>query len=136
MTVLSFSPSPKAHARRRPSPLHRGVRAAFTGVGVVLMTVSVPLALLPGHLGVPLFAVGLVVVLRNSFVARRRFIEAQRRHPKLLFPLRRLIRRNPEVIPVIWQQMLRFERLVLPARWRVWKRLRRKVLPRRKASFS
>ncbi len=134
MTVLGFIPSPQAHGRRRTPLLRRGMRAAFTGAGVVLMTVSVPLTLLPGHLGVPLFAVGLVVVLRNSFIARRRFIEAQRRHPKLLFPLRRLIRRNPEVIPVIWQQLLRFERMVLPQRWRVWRRLRRKVLPRRRPS--
>ena len=136
MSGLGFISSPQLPGRRRPPLLHRGVRAAFTGVGVVLMTVSVPLALLPGHLGVPRFAVGLVVVLRNSFVARRRFIEAQRRHPKLLFPLRRLIRRNPEVIPVIWQQLLRFERMVLPSRWRVWRKLRRKVLPRRKTSLS
>ena len=131
MTVLGFIPSTQPPARRRPHLLHRGMRAAFTGVGVVLMTVSVPLALLPGHLGVPLFAVGLVVVLRNSFVARRRFIEAQRRHPNLVFPLRRLIRRNPEIIPVIWHQTLKFERLVLPKRWRFWRRLRRKIQPRR-----
>lgn len=98
---------------------------------MAVMTVSAPLAVLPGHVGVPLFAVGLVIVLRNSFAARRKFIQIQRRRPKLVYPLRRLIRRNPEVIPVIWQQMLRAERLVLPKRMRFWTRLRRKVGARR-----
>ncbi len=113
-----------------PALMRRGVRLAFLSLGVVVMTVSVPLALLPGHLGVPLFAVGLVVALRNSFGARRRFIQAQRKHPKIMFPLRRLIRREPEVIPVVWQQMLRFEKLVLPRRYRFWRRLRRRLVGR------
>lgn len=123
-----------AHPRppqETPALMKRSVRFAFFLVGMVLMTVSVPLALLPGHLGVPLFAVGLVVVLRNSFGARRRFIQYQRKHPKIVFPLRRLIRREPEVIPVIWQSMLRFERWALPKRFRVWKRLRRRLRPKR-----
>ena len=53
--------------------------------------------------------------------ARRQFIGLQRRHPKILFPVRRLLRREPEVVPVAWQAHIfgYFAGLVLvsPAAW-------------------
>jgi hypothetical protein len=104
---------------------HGGFRLLFLAAGWVLITGGVVLALLPGHLGVPLLAVGLILVLRNSYKAKRQFIHMQRRHPRFVHPVRRLIRRDPEVVPVIWQQMLRFERMALPPRWRragAWRR--------------
>ena len=70
-------------------------------------------------------AIGLIVVLRNSYKAKRQFIQMQRRHPRFIHPVRRLIRREPEVFPVLWQQLLRFERAVLPYRLRragIWRR--------------
>jgi hypothetical protein len=76
---------------------------------------------------VPLTVVGLMLVLRNSFRARKQFVRFQHAHPKLLFPLRRLLRREPEVLPVAWQQVLRMERLIMPRRWRVAKRWRQVV---------
>jgi len=82
--------------------------------------------LLPGHLGAPILAIGLVVALRSSFRARRQFIGLQQRHPKILFPVRRLLRREPEVIPVAWQALLRIERGVLPRRWRFAVKTRRR----------
>jgi hypothetical protein len=82
------------------------------------------IAPLPGPLGVPLTVAGLMLVLRNSFRARKQFVRFQHAHPKLLFPLRRLLRREPEVFPVAWQQVLRMERLIVPRRWRVAKRWR------------
>jgi hypothetical protein len=101
---------------------HRATRSwlkiLFLGAGWLLIAGGLVLALLPGHLGVPLLAVGVIVVLRNSYRARRQFIHLQRRHPRFVFPVRRLIRREPEVLPVLWQQVLRFERLVLPKSWR------------------
>jgi hypothetical protein len=72
-----------------------------------------------------LLAIGLIVVLRNSYRAKRQFIQMHRRHPRFVHPVRRLIRREPEIFPVLWQQMLRLERTVLPSRWRragVWRR--------------
>ena len=104
---------------------HGGFRLLFLAAGWVLIAGGVVLALLPGHLGVALLAVGLILVLRNSYKAKRQFIHMQRRHPRFVHPVRRLIRRDPEVVPVIWQQMLRLERTVLPSRWRragVWRR--------------
>src|SRR5208283_4749271 len=76
-----------------------GVRLAAVAAGSALIGCGLVLAVLPGHLGVPLMAVGLIVVLRHSPKARRQFIRLQRRHPRFVFPLRRLIRRDPEVLP-------------------------------------
>jgi hypothetical protein len=121
-----------ARVQEEPAALVRkSMRFALVSLGVVIMLLGVPLALLPGHVGVLLVAVGLVIVLRNSFSARRHFIRAQRKHPKIVFPIRRLIRREPEVLPVAWQQTLRFEQLVLPRRWRFMRRVRIRVMRRR-----
>jgi hypothetical protein len=110
---------------------HGGFRLLFLAAGWVLIAGGVVLALLPGHLGVPLLAVGLILVLRNSYKAKRQFIHMQRRHPRFVHPVRRLIRRDPEVVPVIWQQMLRFERMVLPKRLRRCGAWRRRYFRRR-----
>jgi hypothetical protein len=102
-----------------------GARFVLVAIGWVLITGGVVLALLPGHLGVPLLAIGLILVLRNSYRAKRQFIQMQRRHPRFVHPVRRLIRREPEVFPVLWQQVLRLERTLLPYRLRragIWRR--------------
>ncbi len=115
--------------------IRRGMRMALVGLGLLIMLVGVPIAVLPWlHLpGALIIATGLVIVLRNSFTARRHFIRAQRRHPKIIFPIRRMMRRQPEVVPVVWQQLLRTERLVLPRRARFFVRVRRVVIRRRRA---
>ena len=118
------------------APVHRvmrhGLRFLVIGVGGLLMTGGFVLALLPGHLGLPLLAVGLILVLRNSPGARRQFIRLQRKHPRIVFPIRRLIRRDPEIFPVLWQQALRVEKMIIPSRFRrasIWRR--RYLRPRR-----
>ena len=128
VTVPPLSPEePQAMMRK-------GVRLAMVGVGLAIMAVGIPIALLPWlHVpGALILAIGLVLVLRNSFSARRTFIRAQRRHPKIVFPIRRLIRREPEVIPVAWQATLRTERLVLPRRIRFLSQVRRRITRRRR----
>ncbi len=112
--------------------MRRGLRLAMVAVGLVIMAVGIPLALLPWlHIpGALILAIGLVLVLRNSFSARRTFIRAQRRHPKIVFPIRRLIRREPEVFPVAWQASLRVERLITPwglRRLRLLRRVRKSM---------
>ncbi len=117
--------------------MNRGLRMALLGLGYLLMALGVIAFLAFLHtVGILLFAVGLVLVLRNSFTARRTFIRAQRRHPKLLFPVRRLIRRKPEVAPVLWQQALRTERFVLPRRFRFLVRLRARLMRRRQPTAA
>ena len=92
------------------------------GVGVVLIALGAGLEFLPLPLHMPaavILVLGLILVLRTSYSARRTFIRVQRRHPKMVFPLRRLLRREPEVFPVAWQQVLRNRKgWVLPRRMR------------------
>ena len=90
-------------------------RWLLISVGIVLIAMGVAIAPLPGPLGVPLVVVGLMLVLRNSFKARRQFVRIQHAHPKMIFPIRRLMRREPEIVQVFWQQYLRIERVVLPS---------------------
>ena len=103
-------------------------RGLVLGGSALLILVGGVGSVLPGHLGLPFLIAGLIILLRSSRPARRRFVVLQRRHPNIVFPLRRLLRRKPEVWPVAWQQLLRMERLLLPARWRPARSLRRRWL--------
>jgi hypothetical protein len=104
----------------------RAYRIAAITFGSVVILAGAVLTPLPGHIGLPMLVIGLMIVLRYSFQARKTFIRWQRRHPKLVFPIRRLMRREPEVLLVFWQQLLRTEKMILrKARWRVLKRGRK-----------
>jgi hypothetical protein len=105
--------------------LARVTRLLLLALGGLIMLAGLILAPLPGHIGLPLLVVGLMIVLRNSFAAKRRFVRIQRAHPKMVFPIRRLMRREPEIVLVFWQQYLRVERLVLPRRVRFAVKARR-----------
>jgi hypothetical protein len=105
----------------------RIARWLLLGLGGVIMLAGLVLAPLPGHIGLPLLVVGLMIVLRNSFAAKRQFVRMQRAHPKMVFPIRRLMRREPEIVLVFWQQYLRVERLVLPRRARFAVKARRSL---------
>lgn len=93
-------------------------------LGGAIVAIGILMAPLPGPFGVPVMVVGLMILLRSSFSAKRAFVKLQRRHPRIVFPLRRLLRREPEVMPVAWQQVLRFERVVLPKSWRFARKVR------------
>jgi hypothetical protein len=97
----------------------RFLRVILVTLGVLLVIGGILIAPLPGPMGLPLTVVGLMLVLRNSFKARKQFVRFQHAHPKLIFPLRRLLRREPEVVLVAWQQVLRVERLIVPRKWRM-----------------
>lgn len=97
-------------------------------LGFVVIFLGVLIAPLPGPGGVPVIALGLVLVLRNSWWAKRQFIRAQHARPKWVYPFRRLMRKKPEIAPVFWQQALRAEKLVLRrARLRRLARIRRRL---------
>jgi len=110
----------------------QAVRWVWIGLGLTLMGVGLIGAFLPTHLLGIFLVLGLILVLRNSVGARRRFVRLHRRHPRFVHPLRRLLRRKPEVWPVIWHEALRTERL-LPQDWRRLRRWRRTVRGRRVA---
>ncbi len=110
----------------------RVLRPALVVLGILVCLAGVLVSPLPGPGGIPVIVVGLMLILRNSFKARRQFVKFQRAHPRMVSPLRRLLRRDPEVIAFTWQQMLRVERLVLPSRGRFLARSRRHL--RRRAA--
>lgn len=104
--------------------LRRALQAVWILVGLFLMAVGAIGALLPTHLLGVFLVIGLIMVLRNSMKWRRRFVRYQRRYPRIVHPLRRLLRK--EVWPVLWHQTLRSER-ALPPTWRRLRRWRREL---------
>jgi predicted membrane chloride channel (bestrophin family) len=123
---------PSLRVNRAADELAREIAARIgrwllIGLGMILIAMGVAIAPLPGPLGVPLVVVGLMLVLRNSFKAKRQFVRIQHAHPKMVFPIRRLMRREPEIVQVFWQQYLRMERIVLPSRARFAVKSRRYV---------
>jgi hypothetical protein len=104
----------------------RVTRWALMTLGAVLVLAGIAIAPLPGPGGLPVIVIGLMILLRNSFWAKRQFVRFQRAHPKTVFPIRRLLRREPEVFPVFWQGILRTERVVLGKNRRFFKKLRRR----------
>jgi hypothetical protein len=104
----------------------RVARWALIGLGLAIVTLGVLIAPLPGPGGLPVIVVGLMVLLRNSFWAKRQFVRFQRAHPRTVFPIRRLLRREPEVFPVFWQGILRTERVILAKERRFARKLRRR----------
>ena len=112
----------------------RIARLALMIMGGLVMIAGVLIAPLPGPFGLPIAVVGLMLVLRNSYWAKRQFIRLQQARPNWVFPFRRLMRRRPEVAPVFWQQTLRIERLLLRKGQRVLGRLRRRLFVRRAAA--
>lgn len=128
---MSVAP-PSIRTHRSADAIAREIVARISrwlllGLGGLLVLAGFLIAPLPGPLGLPLTVVGLMLVLRNSFAAKRQFVRFQRAQPKVVFPIRRLLRREPEVVQVAWQQILRVERLVIPKRARCAVRLRRRL---------
>jgi predicted membrane chloride channel (bestrophin family) len=110
----------------------RILRFGLVVLGVLVVFAGILISPIPGPGGIPVIVVGLMIVLRNSFKARRQFVRMQRAHPKMVNPLRRLLRRDPEIVAVLWQQYLRAERLVLPPRFRFAAKTRRRFARRRR----
>ena len=69
-------------------------KIALMGAGWTLLGLSPIVGLLPGPGGIPMAAAGLVLILSQSYTARRIFIRSQQRYPKILGPLRRFMRRK------------------------------------------
>jgi len=113
--------------------LGRVARWSLMTLGIAIVALGVLIAPLPGPGGLPVIVVGLMVVLRNSFWAKRQFVRFQRAHPRTVFPIRRLLRREPEIMPVFWQGLLRMERVALAKERRFFKKLRKRFRKARRA---
>ncbi|MFN9712051.1 MAG: hypothetical protein ACK547_03590 [Alphaproteobacteria bacterium] len=120
---------PSLRVHRATDEVAREIAARLKRVGMVLLGLLIILAgvlisPLPGPGGIPVIVVGLMIVLKNSFKARRQFVRLHRAHPRMISPIRRLLRRDPEFVALFYQQYLRVERLLLPRRMRIAVRLR------------
>lgn len=101
-------------------------RAGLVLLGLLIVVAGIAIAPLPGPGGIPVIVVGLMIVLKNSFKARRQFVRLHRAHPRMISPIRRLLRRDPEIMGLFYHQTLRVERLLLPKRFRFIKGIRRR----------
>jgi hypothetical protein len=103
------------------------LKLLMTVLGVVLMAVGVVITPLPGPFGVPVFLLGLIILLRSSMWVKRRFMKLVRAHPKVLRPVRALLRPGAKVIAMMWLHALRLERRLLPKHRRFMYRFRHDV---------
>lgn len=108
-------------------PMRRLKRLGMMAAGALIVVAGIIIAPLPGPFGLPIALVGLAMILRNSVAAKRMFIRAQYRRPKFVYPFRRLLRKRPEFAPVMWQQMLRIEKLALKGGRGALSRLRKRL---------
>lgn len=69
-------------------------KVVLLGTGWILVVAGPIVGLLPGPGGLPIAAAGLVLILSQSYTAKRVFIRWQQRHPRVLGPLRRFISRK------------------------------------------
>lgn len=85
------------------------MRIAQLALGSLLILLTPVVIPLPGPAGIFLFAGGLILILRNSRLARRRFARAKRRWPRIghfidramrrRSTLRRMAREKAEALP-------------------------------------
>jgi hypothetical protein len=135
---VSFA-MPSLRVHRATDEVAREIAARLKRVGMVVFGLLIILAgvlisPLPGPGGIPVIVVGLMIVLKNSFKARRQFVRLHRAHPRMISPIRRLLRRDPEFVALFYQQYLRVERLLLPRRMRFSVRLRHRMRRGRRAT--
>jgi hypothetical protein len=114
-------------AKPRSRALRTVRRWALMIGGLLVVLLGILIAPLPGPGGVPVIAVGLVLILKSSFWAKRQFIRAQYARPKWIYPFRRLMRKKPEFAPVFWQQALRAEKVVVKRSGRRLSRARKQL---------
>ncbi|UDF04446.1 hypothetical protein [Asticcacaulis sp. AND118] len=129
--LIAPAPSKKTKTRRKSrvrSGASRLWRGVLVGLGSFLVVLGIVIAPLPGPMGMPVSIAGLIVVLRNSYWAKRQFIRTWRRHPKWLTPVRRLLRPRAKILSIVWHQMLRTEKLVLKTKDRILGPVRRRFL--------
>ena len=133
---MTFATALPGFQSRPRDPLRTLKRSALMAAGVLVVVLGILIAPLPGPGGVPVIALGLILILRSSYWAKRQFIRAQYARPKWVYPFRRLLRKNPEFAPVFWQQALRAEKLVMRRSERPLKRIRKRLRRTARKAFA
>ncbi len=101
-------------------------------IGAVLMALGIVVSWLPGPFGLPIVILGLVLVLRHSTWFKRRFMRQVRRHPRLLGPVRAILRPHAKILALIWLSLLRCEKGLFRDRLRPFYRLRQAIKRKRR----
>lgn len=99
----------------------------MTLFGVVLMLAGVIIIPLPGPFGVPIIIIGMIITLRASTMGKRVFLRMVSRHPKLLKPVRAMLRPNARIVARLWLIALHIERRWLPRKLWFLYRFRHRV---------
>jgi hypothetical protein len=107
--------TPHLRARRAAPGLAPGfsrrlLRSGGVALGLAIVLAGAVIGALPGPGGIPIVALGLAVILKSSRGARRLFIRAQRRWPKALTPVRRMLRDPAEIGRLLAVPFRRFAR--------------------------
>jgi hypothetical protein len=133
--LVDMTQKPKAKARKNifARGFSRLWRIFLMTIGGLLVLMGILIAPLPGPMGLPLSILGLILLLRNSYWAKRQFVKYKKRYPNWIMPLRKLLRPKPKVASVFWQQALKTERLVFKPDGRILLALRRKFSRRSKS---
>lgn len=92
-------------------------RVLALALGVALMITGVVISPLPGPMGLPLVLLGLVIALKASIWAKRRFIHLTLKYPKWLMPLRQMLRPKAKVVMIFYRILRKAERMI----WRLFK---------------
>ena len=68
------------------------LRWGLVVLGGVIVLIGLALGPLPGPGGIPIVAVGLILILRGSLTAKKGFVRLHRRYPRFVGPIRRFLR--------------------------------------------
>ena len=90
---MTFAPALSDFQPRSRDPLRALKRSALVFAGVLVVILGLLIGPLPGPGGIPVVTLGLVLILRGSWKAKRLFIRAQYARPKWVYPFR-IRRRN------------------------------------------
>jgi hypothetical protein len=66
-------------------------RLALIGLGWTIFALGIVISPLPGPGGLPIMLIGAIIILRNSWDARRLFVRMKRRYPVTFTPLKRAL---------------------------------------------
>ncbi len=69
-------------------------KVLLMALGWLLLVIGPLVGLLPGPGGIPIVAAGLILILSQSYTARKIFVRLERRFPRVLGPLHRFMRRR------------------------------------------
>lgn len=84
----------RRHAAKTATLSYDRVRQlVLIGMGWTIIALGVLIAPLPGPGGIPVIALGGMLLLRNSADARRLFVRAKRRWPRVFYPFEKLRQR-------------------------------------------